>query len=80
MNTKDKEISFDNTRLAILIEDSITRAEFARLMHISRDRLDRLLDGEIEFTQGEIIRAARILSISAKRIGDYFFTPKVQNI
>ncbi|MBE6611672.1 MAG: hypothetical protein E7632_04175 [Ruminococcaceae bacterium] len=76
--TKANRLRFDTTRLTGLIEGGIGRRECARLTGIGRQRLDRLLSGEADFTQCEIKQLASVLMLSGGEVTAYFFTPKVQ--
>ena len=47
-------------------------------MEISGTAVSAKLNNRVEFTQGEILRAAQILQIPADQIRDYFFTESVK--
>ena len=78
MKTSNKK--FDTSLLRELIDADFDRFEFAQLMGIGEDRLSRLLRGESEFRQSEMISAARILRLDVKRFDRCFFTQSVQKI
>jgi len=52
--------------------------DFARAVGIGEKRLMRLLRGETEFRQDEILRMAAVLLLDAREIDAYFFAPEVQ--
>ena len=71
--------TFDRTRLAEAAAAWET-ANFARTAGIGERRMARLLRGETEFRQDEMLRIAAMLHLGAREIEDYFFTPEVQKI
>lgn len=62
-----------------IVEMLKTNTKFAELMDWSRPTLSRKLSGESEWTQGEIWKACRVLSIDLSEINLYFFAESVQN-
>lgn len=56
-----------------------TRANFAKLIHLSERSVSLKMSGKIGWKQAEIGRACEILSISPEDIPSYFFTLKVQS-
>ncbi len=60
--------------------DTFGLARFSREAKISKKRLDALLCGTREFTFDEIIRAAKVLSLSGDDISAHFFAEKVQKL
>jgi hypothetical protein len=62
-----------------IIEQLETNGKFAELMEWSRPTLSRKLTGESEWTQGEIYKACKILTIELSELHLYFFVESVQD-
>lgn len=72
---------FDYSKLrGRIIEIFKTQQEFAKQMNCSERTLSNKLNGNIEWKQGEIVKAMELLKLSIKDISVYFFTYKVQKM
>ena len=72
-------MSFDYSKLlGRIVEIFGTRGAFGEAMGWANSTLWAKLNNKVEWTQGEIKRGARLLSIEDGDISLYFFTPKVQ--
>lgn len=72
-------MSFDYSKLlGKIIEIFKTRGAFGDVMGWSGTTTSAKLNNKVEWTQGEINRAADLLNIKDHQISLYFFTPKVQ--
>ncbi len=70
---------FDYSKLrGRIVEICGTQQNFTRQMGISGTAVSAKLNNRVEFTQGEILRAAQILQIPADQIRDYFFAESVK--
>lgn len=54
-----------------------TQDNFAKALGIGRVTLSARLNNKCNFSQGEILRASKLLEISKKEIPEYFFNEKV---
>lgn len=72
---KNRKIRFDTAELLRLIYDRCGLARFAGAMQISEERLVRLLFGLEEFSQDEMLLAAKLLYLSDEEFLRCFFTP-----
>ncbi len=59
-----------------MAEKSFTKEKFAKALGISRSTLYHKLNGNVEFTQNEMLTALSILDINPKDINQYFFNQK----
>lgn len=72
-------MEFDYSRLRGKIREKYsTERAFAEDLGLGRASLSQKLNGEVDFTQGQIHRAVRLLGIEPREISSYFFTTKVQ--
>jgi transcriptional regulator with XRE-family HTH domain len=55
-----------------------TQEKFAKALSIGRVSLSKRLNNKLQFSQEEILSAAKLLNISEKEIPRYFFKEKVQ--
>ena len=70
---------FDYAKLTgLIVEKYGTRGQFAKSLGVSERTLSLKLNDRVPFTQPEILRASKLLSISPKDLNEYFFTLKVQ--
>lgn len=60
-------------KLSLLIEERCGTENFLRGMHMSGDRLARLLIGETELRQDELLKAAQLLGLCSKEFTECFF-------
>ncbi len=72
----EKGQSFEE--LKEIIEQRCGMEEFLRQMKFGQSRLKRLLCGETEFKQSDMLRAAKILNLSSGEFNRCFFGSKVQ--
>lgn len=63
-----------------IVEVCETQAEFARRMGVSERTISLKLNGKIDFTQSDIMKAVMLLNLVDEEIPSYFFTNKVQFI
>lgn len=69
---------FDYSRLLGKIKEKCdTQDVFSKQMRMCRTSLSKRLNNQLDFSQDEIIRACKILSISDADIPLYFFAVKV---
>jgi transcriptional regulator with XRE-family HTH domain len=54
-----------------------TYGKFAEALGISRSSLSQKINGRVDFTQSEIMRAVELLEINLSNIGLYFFKTNV---
>lgn len=72
-------MEFDYCRLRGKIREKYsTERAFAEKLGLGRTSLSQKLNGEVDFTQGQIHKAAQLLGIEPREISSYFFTEKVQ--
>ena len=72
-------MEFDHSKLRKrIVEVCGTQQACAQQMGKSRVTIVQKMHGRINFSQGEILQAARILSIPDDEILSYFFTEKVK--
>lgn len=72
-------VAFDYGKLRGKIRECFnTQANFANEIGISATSVSAKLNGQVQFTQEEIKKAAEVLNISPTDISLYFFTLKVQ--
>lgn len=75
----DEDIIFDFSKLRGRIKEVYgTQSAFAIAMLTNEATLSNKLNGYVEFTSKEVIRASLLLSIKDENFKDYFFTLKVQ--
>ncbi|MDO4307239.1 MAG: DUF739 family protein [Eubacteriales bacterium] len=55
-----------------------TQYNFAKKINLSERTVSLKLSGKVEFKQGEITKACKILQIEENEISDYFFKQIVQ--
>lgn len=55
-----------------------TETSFATAMGMGRVSMSQKLNNESDFTQKQILKAARLLEIESREIPDYFYCLKVQ--
>ena len=73
-------VAFDYSKLRGRIREKYqTEKRFAASMGMSRTSLSQKLNNGLDFTQNQLVRAAKLLDISSSAFGEYFFTAKVQN-
>ena len=63
----------NESKFCDLIEERCGRENFLIEMRMSEQRLLRLLNGEAELRQEEMIRAAKILKLCSSEFTDCFF-------
>lgn len=69
--------TYDYSRLRGKIKEKCgTESKFAELMGMCRVSLSKRLNNMLEFSQGEMIRACKILEIDFSLIHLYFFCPQ----
>lgn len=74
-----ERVEFDYSKLkGRIVEKCNSQKDFADLLGVSPGTLTSKLRGYTGFSQKEIFRTADILDIALDRIGQYFFTRKVQ--
>lgn len=72
-------LTFNYALLKHRIEEKCGKQKvFAAMMDSTEHTVSKKLSGEIFFKQDEIMRACKILDISASEIPAYFFTHNVQ--
>ena len=72
-------MAFDYSELIMLIRYKYeTQEKFAKALHIGRVSLSKRLNNKLQFSQEEILRAAKLLNIPEKEIPQFFFKEKVQ--
>lgn len=72
-------MAFEYSELVKLIRYKFgTQDNFAKALSIGRVSLSQRLNNRLEFSQEEILRAARLLDIPEEEIPKYFFEEKVQ--
>lgn len=72
-------MNFDYSKLFGKIREKYkTQAAFADAMGMSRTSLNQRLNNVLDFSQGEMEKAAELLGFPKNRIPEYFFTVKVQ--
>lgn len=71
-----KEYGTCRARLGELIDQRCGRKTFMSEMRISEHRLERLLGGDGELRQEEMIRAAKILKMCSREFTECFFNNK----
>lgn len=70
---------YDYSKLRGRIREVLkTETAFAEAMTLATTSVSKKLNGHIEFTQGEILKAAEILGIDLVDIPIYFFNSNVQ--
>lgn len=60
-------------KLCLLIEERCGREEFLSVMHFSSERMSRLLTGQTELRQDELVKAAKLLGLSSAEFTECFF-------
>lgn len=63
-----------------IVEVYGTQARFAEEMEVSERTISLKMNGKIDFTQSDIVKAVGLLGVKDDEIPTYFFTNKVQNI
>lgn len=63
---------------ALIIANYGSRAEFAKVLGISKGALSMKLNNKVKFTSQEIMACCDLLHIDKDDIGVYFFTVKVR--
>lgn len=63
-----------------IIEMFGTMYKFAEAMGYSERTISLKINGKIDFTQSDIVKAVALLKLRETEIPVYFFTNKVQNI
>lgn len=72
-------MAFEYSELIKLIRYKYgTQEAFAKALSIGRVSLSKRLNNKLQFSQEEILSAAKLLNISEKEIPRYFFKEKVQ--
>lgn len=61
-----------------IVEILGTQKNFAEKMELSNTSIISKMAGRVDFTQGEIKKASKILAITIEEIPEYFFKEKVQ--
>ena len=76
---REEIVSFEYSELIKLMRYKYeTQDNFAKALGIGRVSLSRRLNNKLEFTQEEILKAAKLLEIPKEEIPYYFFNEKVQ--
>lgn len=76
---KDEDITFDFSKLRGRIKEIYkTQTAFSVAMLMNEATLSNKLNGNVEFSPKEIVRACLLLCIDMKEVNHYFFTLKVQ--
>ena len=57
-----------------------TQSNFAEKMGISERTISLKINGKIDFTQSDIVKATKVLGLKDTDIPEYFFVNKVQKI
>ncbi len=74
-------MSFDYRKLrGRIIECYGTQMAFSKEIGLSNHSLSMKMNGKLKFSQDEIERISKTLSIEPSEIGTYFFTRQVQNL
>lgn len=74
---KNSKVEFDYSKLQGRIVEKVgTKSKFTELMGCAFSTISLTLNNHREFTQNEIVRAAKILDIKTEDVPKYFFTPK----
>lgn len=72
-------MQFDYGKLRGRIREKYkTESNFATELGIGRGSLSQKLNNEVDFTQRQMLRAAKLLEIEPREISNYFFSEKVQ--
>lgn len=73
-------MAFDYSELIKLIRYKYeTQEKFAKALHIGRVSLSKRLNNKLQFSQEEILRAAKLLNIPEKEIPQFFLKKKFRN-
>lgn len=73
---KDNREGLDRHYLREIINARASRKEVLHMLGVSKSRLERLLDGNAEFSLSEMLRCAAILELNECEFSRCFFTAK----
>lgn len=63
-----------------IVEVYGTQARFAEEMEVSERTISLKMNGKIDFTQSDIVKAVGLLGVKDDEIPTYFFTNKVRSV
>ncbi len=72
-------IPFNYAKLSGRIKEKYnSQAAFAKALGLSESALSQRLTNKVDFSQEEILKSTKLLSINCGEVSAYFFTPDVR--